>query len=61
MLKVLSLNCNKENCNGKFIVSLITEADADIICLQEFNHKVSEYLDPLKLEEKYIFISPPKN
>jgi endonuclease/exonuclease/phosphatase family metal-dependent hydrolase len=61
MLRVLSLNCNKGNCNGQYLGSLILEANADVICLQEFNHKVAEYLVPFKLEETYIFINSPES
>ena len=61
MLRVLSLNCNRGSCNGERIASIVNKANADVICFQEFNHRVIEYLVPLNLEQDYIFINPPQS
>lgn len=61
MLRVLSLNCNRGSCHGERISSIVSKANADILCFQEFNHRVVEYLAELNLEQNYIFISPPQS
>lgn len=58
MFRVISYNCNKGLCSGS-IGNIITEANADIICLQEFNQVVAEHLIPYNLQDSYIFITSP--
>ncbi|CAH6419047.1 Hypothetical protein HVR_LOCUS239 [uncultured virus] len=65
-LRILSYNCDKGNCKlapGKvsYIGNIITQANADIVCLQEYSQTVAQQLLPYRLEESYIFITSPIN
>lgn len=60
VFSVLTYNCNRGLCKDYgSIGDLIVSTNADIVCLQEYNVNVSQQLEPYKLENYYVFITPP--